>query len=524
QLPLSRLPTPDSRLLSAVRRLPPAASRLAYRWAGLIAAVGLAGGLLAGWGGWYAFALLAAALLAGGLAARARAGGWRWRVAFDWRALPRAGGWLALGLAVVALTYFATAEDLQTVLLRNTVERRAMQFWRAPTGDERFAAAPTGALAGTVRDAAGKPLAGAAVVVATVAGQTYSATSDAAGRYTIAGVPRGNYLPLAVVPGYQQGPALAPGGRVATVRPGRTSGGIDFALRPAAPLALAGGAHDLRLGAPATATVDNPEPSAAVRRTFSFANLGLTLDDGLVHEPPASLGPGPFPILLIIYPGEPRDWEGVSIPLAAKGYVVVSYFPERLLDLAGDLDDLGVLFGLVSDGRLSARGDPTRLVLVGGSVSTVYTYLLARELARGPDRWRLRALVQYGGIFDFFRYRYSWERGRVYIDPGISGLEYLLIALGRPDTRPEIYLRLSPRYDLGPGDLPPTLLIHAGRDVIVPVEQSELADATLTRLGTPHRLLVYPTLEHYLDTSTRNPADVDMLDQTLAFLRIYTGP
>ncbi|HEX5505210.1 MAG TPA: hypothetical protein VFW96_21515, partial [Thermomicrobiales bacterium] len=55
RLPRSRLPTPGSRLPSAVLRLPSSVSRLAYRWAGLIAAVGLAGALLAGWGGWYAF-------------------------------------------------------------------------------------------------------------------------------------------------------------------------------------------------------------------------------------------------------------------------------------------------------------------------------------------------------------------------------------------------------------------------------------------------------------------------------------
>ena len=58
-------------------------------------------------------------------------------------------------------------------------------------------------------------------------------------------------------------------------------------------------------------------------------------------------------------------------------------------------------------------------------------------------------------------------------------------------------------------------------DIIVPAEQSHLADETLTRLGIDHRLLLYPTLEHYLDTSKREPAQLDMLDQTLAFLKAH---
>jgi fermentation-respiration switch protein FrsA (DUF1100 family) len=213
----------------------------------------------------------------------------------------------------------------------------------------------------------------------------------------------------------------------------------------------------------------------------------------------------------------------VSVPLAAKGYVVVSYFPRRLLDLEGDLDDLGALLRLALAGRLAERGDGDRVVLVGGSVSTVYIYLLARELEGAPLGGRVRAAIQYGGLFDLYAFRRRWEEGGVIIDPGISELEYLLVAFGRPDTRPELYLRFSPRYGLGRASLPPTLLVHADKDIIVPVEQSLLADETLGQLGIPHRLLRYPELEHYLDTSKRDPAQLDMLERTVAFLRDHTG-
>src|SRR5207249_1803863 len=186
---------------------------------------------------------------------------------------------------------------------------------------------------------------------------------------------------------------------VATVRAGQTTAGLDFRLRPTTPQEPG---HDDRLdiGPPSIATADNPRPSEAVRRPFTFTNESMVLKGGLVHEPPAAMGPGPFPILLIIYPGEARLWEGVSVPLAANGYVVVSYFPVRLIDLEGDVDDLEVLLGLVASGKLSARGEASKIVLIGGSVSTAYTYLMARELENSPAHQDLKAAVQYGGLFD----------------------------------------------------------------------------------------------------------------------------
>lgn len=430
-------------------------------------------------------------------------------------------GWLVLVTLALALLYGATSEDLEVVFLRNTVEGRALDFWRGAFGDERTITRPSGALAGTVRDTAGRPIGGASVVVADATGRAFSATSAPDGRYALAGVPRGNYLPLAVGPDHRQGGRAGLAGRVATVRAGRTAGSVDFRLAPR-PAYDPATNDTLQLGAQTELVIEGLATGTTLRRPFTFANRGKTLDGGLIHEPPTDLGSGPFPILLIIYPGEAASWEGVSAPLAARGFVVVSYFPRRLLDLDGDMDDLRLLLNLTAAERLSARGDGGRVALAGGSVSTVYTYLLARDLAGSPRAPRVRAAVQYGGLFDLYAFRRSWEEGDVIIDPGISQLEYLLVAFGRPDTRPEFYLRLSPRYALGPASLPPTLLVHAEQDIIVPPAQSRLAADGLARAAIPHRLLLYPELEHYLDIGKRDPAQLDMLEQTVAFLREWS--
>lgn len=486
-----------------------------WRWGVLAALLGLALGLALGDGGWWRFApplAIGAACGVAGLRARGPAAGARW--------LGRGMAWLVLLALALGLAYAATSEDLEAVLLRNTVERRVLATWRGALDAERPAAAP-GGFGGTVRDADGRPIAGASVVAADRHGRAFSAVSGADGRYRVDGVPAGNYLPLAVAASHQQAGRAGWAGRVATIRAGRTAEGVDFRLQPR--LAYDPATNDsLALAPQTTVTVEGVQSSTVLRRTFTFANRGKVLDGGLVHEPPAALGPGPFPILLIIYPGEAASWEGVSAPLAARGYVVVSYFPRRLLDLDGDMDDLRLLLNLAAEGQLSARGDGRRVVIVGGSVSTAYTYLLERSIGTAPLRARVRAAIQYGGLFDLYAFRQSWEAGQVTIDPGISELEYLLVAFGRPDTRPEIYLRLSPRYGLGPASLPPTLLVHAEKDIIVPVGQSHLAAAGLAAAAIPHRLLLYPELEHYLDVSKRDPAQLDMLEQTIAFLREWT--
>jgi len=521
------------------------------RWAALLALLGLIGSLLRGasFSDWLRFALLEAVIIPIWLAVTWLGTARKTREATSGRnqesgirnqeseienvpeiqnpkskiqnptvAWLRQAGWLLLALLFVVVLYAATSEDLETVMVRNTAERAVMQFWRGALGDERWATRPTGAIVGVVQDGdTDKPIEGAAVVVADVGGVAYSAYTDKDGRYRIEGVPMGNYLPMAVAPAYEEGASLRWGGRVATVRPGETFEDVDFRLEPdpALPVSLSDG---LEIGPPRDAHVDNPEPSDAIRREFSFKNDGMTLGGGLIHEPPAEMGSGPFPILLIIYPGKADGWEGVSIPLAAKGYVVVSYFPVRLTDLNGDMDDLMLLLDSVSQGRLSRRGDKNSITLVGGSISTAYTYLMAREAEGDPVRENLKAAVQYGGLFDFFKYRNDWEHGEITIDPGISELEYLLVALGRPDTRPELYLHLSPRYALGSNTMPPTLLVHTDKDIIVPVEQSHIAADKLNDLNTPNKLITYPNLQHYLDTSKRDPAQVDMLEQTVNFL------
>lgn len=463
-----------------------------------------------------------------------------------WRNRPRFIGGLkqvgAVALVVVGLVvlYLPVGEQLETVLLRDTLERYALKSWAWVLGEPGLneAGKPAGSISGTVRDEYDRPLAGANVVVSAPSGFAWTATSDANGRYTVTGVTASHYLPMVARAGYLD--AVATGdsplghwvGRwriVASVRSGQTTSNIDFIMKQREPYKVVPG-NTLKLGAFAEASRENPVPSKVLRREFSFTVDGLD-KAGIAYEPTADQGSGPFPILLIVYPGPASAWEGVSIPLAAQGFVVIAYqpelfgpHPERGLNLRGDLKDLLELYNYAKSGYFSDRGDPSKVVVTGGSVSTAYTYLMLREIETSSpaDKAALKGGIAYGGLADLYRYRYDWERGALYIDPGIQPLETMLVALGRPDLRPEIYMLFSPIYHLDTGSLPPLLLVHTSKDSIVPIIQNTLLVDTMNRLKLANENIIYTDIEHYLDTSKADPSQRDMLEKTIEFLKKYT--
>lgn len=458
------------------------------------------------------------------------------RSKFGAKAGLKQAGAVALIVLGLVLLYLPVGEQLETVLLRDTLERYALKGWSGVFGGPAInaAAKPAGTITGQVKDERGQPLAGANVVVSDSTGFSWTAASDANGRYSVTGVAASHYLPMSARAGYLDAVAAGDGplGRwrlVASVRSGQTTSNIDFVMKQRQPYRVVPG-NTLQLDEFTEISRENPVPSRVLRRTFSFENDGLQ-KSGIVYEPLPDQGAGPFPILLIVYPGPANAWEGVSIPLAAQGFVVIAYqpelfgpHPERGLNLRGDLKDLLELYNYAKSGYFSTRSDPQKVVITAGSVSTAYTYLLLNEIETSSpaDKAALKGNIAYGGLADLYRYRYDWERGALYIDPGIQDLETMLIALGRPDLRPEIYMLFSPVYHLEPGSLPPTLLVHTSKDTIVPIYQNTLLLEVLEKLKLAHQNVIYTDIEHYLDTSKPDPSQRDMLEKTIQFLKEYT--
>lgn len=511
------------------------AARTFWRWSIALGVTGLTLGLFFEQGQvalGCGLVLLTALVVAGGLAYRRNRSGPV--LAFVVGGLQTLGAVFLIIVGLVVL-YLPTGEQLETVLARDTLEHYALTGWNNLLGkDPGTTGRSTGSIAGQVRDEQGAAVAGANVVVSDATGFAWTAVSDNNGRYSVNGVPGGHYLPMAARYGFLDATATGSGPlsgwrMVASVRGGQTASNIDFVMKARRPYTVVPG-NTLKLAEFGEAARDNPVPSKVLRRAFTFQNAGLD-KAGIAYEPTQDRGAGPFPILLIVYPGPADAWEGVSIPLAAQGFVVIAYqpelfgpHPERGLNLRGDVSDMLELYNYAKSGLFGPRSDPSKVVVTGGSVSTAYTYLMLREIETSSptDKAALKGGIMYGGLADLYTYRYDWQRGALYIDPGIQALEGMLIALGRPDLRPEIYLLFSPVYHLGPSSLPPLLLVHTSKDTIVPINQNTLLVNVMQRVGLAETNIIYTDIEHYLDTSKPDPSQRDMLEKTIQYLKEVT--
>ncbi len=386
----------------------------------------------------------------------------------------------------IAIAWLLSTDRMPMAALRHTAEYRLLKLGNMLWGDPSAREYPPGSLSGLVRDAAGHPVAGATVLVASPTGDTYFAESDDAGRYYLPHLSPGVYRPVAARRGYADAVYRSPLrlNRV-TVHPGRETANVNltmFADR-ATPL------YDtITLEAVAIAShQEGDDLYLARRRAYRLWRDGATFGEGYLYEPVE--GNGPWPTLLVILPGPVLDWEVVPVPLADQGFTVMAVYPPHKMDIAGDVDSMRAALAALQDGRLSPRADPTRIGVLGGSFSSLHVYdLLWREEG-------IAAALVLGGVSDVFRIRRQFERGTLL---PAYGFDRLLIGLGMPNLSPQVYFRYSVRYHLD--GLPPLCLIHGEADEFVPHSQSELLAKELAARDMTCELHLVPGLAHYFTT------------------------
>ncbi|WP_026370415.1 prolyl oligopeptidase family serine peptidase [Kallotenue papyrolyticum] len=428
---------------------------------------------------------------------------------------------IGAALALVVLGWLLTTDHpavwpVRNVLLYQLLTRRpppppewaaletVVERVRPPSRLALPADLPRGALAGAVRGPAGQPIAGATVLVAARDGTTWSAESDAQGRYHLTDVAVGSYIPVAGAPGWEDTAVRTLLGiqvHAAQVTPFD----ITLRLRRAQPLRPA---SEVRLSPPVVARSGGPILATALRRELQFRVGARRNQLTLVYTPDDGRAT-PLPVLLAVYPGPADSWESVSLPLAEAGFVVVAVGPAYALDLEQDVDDLLRVIALARAGQLP-RADGRRIGALGGSYSGLHVLRLA---VREPQA--LDAALLLGAPTDAFELRRQFEAGT--FNPPF-GLDRALIALGLPSQVPERYFRYSARYHARAIQAP-LMLIHSDQDEIVPVDQSVLLAAELARLGKPHELRILRGMPHYLFAAESSPALDDLFATTLDFLR-----
>lgn len=427
--------------------------------------------------------------------------------------------WAAIGGLLVALVlcWLASTDDPRVWPVRNTLQYHFAKGWwsiiGAPSSGSAASARGTVAtVTGVVRDAHGRPVQGARVLLVAWDGTSYGSLTGPTGQYLIPAIPAGMYAAVVGKPEYDSlvlDNAWLPRWLWQPVQriQVRSSGvnGVDVTLKAdASPVVVRPGTH-LIVGAPQLVESEVPIPARAWRRQVSFDTGGRANQLTLLYTPTTADVAASLPVLLTVYPGPADQWESASVPLAAAGYAVIAVGPAYSFAVEQDVDELAQLVQFARADKLP-NADGSRIGVLGGSYSGLHVQrLLQRDLA-------VRAAVLMGAPTDLFDMRRRLEDG-TFVPP--FGLDQALIALGFPDREPLRYWRYSGAYHVR-SLMPPMLLIHSRSDDVVPYQQSMLLAEELTRVGVPHELHLLDGGSHYLIS---NEGDARLIHGlTLGFL------
>jgi dipeptidyl aminopeptidase/acylaminoacyl peptidase len=119
-----------------------------------------------------------------------------------------------------------------------------------------------------------------------------------------------------------------------------------------------------------------------------------------------------------------------------------------------------------------------------------------------------------GGMTDGFSFRHDVEMGTAHTRPPF---DQVLMALGFPNSSPDLYFKYSVRYHLE--GLPPVCLLHGIDDELSPFSQSVQLAEELERRDHPHEFYAYEGLKHYFSTSADNATTQQMFHDSLNCLR-----
>jgi acetyl esterase/lipase len=186
--------------------------------------------------------------------------------------------------------------------------------------------------------------------------------------------------------------------------------------------------------------------------------------------------------------------------LAARGWAAWNVEYRRLGRLSGGgwpctFDDVATATDHLAD--LPPRPlDLSRVVSIGHSAGGhLATWVAARRVAAldAEPRVPVVAAVAQAGVVDL---RHAWE---LRLSDGVVR-QFLG---GTPEERPERYARASP-VELMPLGVP-VLLVHGGRDDIVPPSVSERYLAAAREAGDPCELVLLPDEDHFGHIDPANP-------------------
>ena len=398
------------------------------------------------------------------------------------------GAAIAFALLTVAVLVSACTPSAESNVLTYLIAERLGTL--SPEPDLR----PPGTLTGSVFHQ-GEPVEGVAVVIAERYGTPHAAYTDSDGRYRIAGIPPGQYVPAAVAPGYEEVVPRDRAGipRLVTIESDHVAEAppIELVRHQAEPLPSPL-AETVNLAATRAYTAAAPFPSGTVAqvRGYAFERDGVVNDSLRLYLPSDAQPHDQFPMLFLVYPGSTDDWEPVSVAFAAPGYAVVaiSPSPEWGLDIDAHALDARIAFSLARSGALGSHFTDSKAVALGGSFSSPILHRFLRDEADNVAAW-----ITLGGISDAYAGAADFYRGKIEVPPRY---DLAIPALGLPNLYPLPFLRYSPVYSAA--ELPPTMVIHTASDRITSIDQAYRLESALREKGVPVEAFYYDDVSHYL--------------------------
>ena len=237
-----------------------------------------------------------------------------------------------------------------------------------------------------------------------------------------------------------------------------------------------------------------PTKEVRIDRGITFASpdgVDLKLN---VYRPLLS---GKYPALIIIYggawrTGSPDDYEKFSCYMAARGYsaIAIDYRHAPEYKFPNQLEDVETALRYIQDHANELEVDLERVAVMGRSAGGHLASLAAYQ----QNYLSIRAVVNYYGPVDL---------AKGYYDPPVPDPIDIQTILenflgGTPEELSELYQQASPINYLRP-NLPPSLLIYAGRDHLVQAKFGRQLYEKLRATDNPAIWLEIPWAEHAFD-------------------------
>ncbi|MEG4987446.1 alpha/beta hydrolase [Microcoleus sp. BR0-C5] len=256
-----------------------------------------------------------------------------------------------------------------------------------------------------------------------------------------------------------------------------------------------------------------PIRDVRIDRAIVFANPGGVSLQLNLYRP---MQIGKYPAIITLYGGawqrgNPDYNQEFSRYMAAQGYCVVAidYRHAPKYQFPAQLDDVQAALSYIKTHAADWEIDLARIALMGRSAGAHLAMLTAYDSSVLP----VRAVVNYYGPNDLIR---------GYNDPPFPDAINVRAVLraflgGTPDELNELYRRASPINYIKP-NLPPSLLVYAGRDHIVQPKFGRSLYERFRATGERAILLEIPWAEHAFDAVFNGPSNQLALYYTERFL------